>query len=193
MDAYREAAVAQSRATIDATLARLGPLAPDPNHATRVPPPIVPTLASTMAPLPPAPVVSPGLATAAVTPPNENDLTFEYIALRDRKKVVADQHADELKPLNDRMAEIEADMLARLGNAGVESLRTPSGTAFKKTTTRYNVEDGEVLVEWLQQNNRLDMMARSIKQDAIREFAEETNTLPPGIGVFSQVVVQFRK
>ncbi len=183
MDAYRAHAVEQSRANIDATLARLGPLAPDPNHATRVPPPVVPTLASTMAPLPPAP--------NAV--PNENDLTFEYIALRDRKKVVADQHAEEMEPLNKRMAEIEQDMLARLGNAGVESLRTPSGTAFKKTTTRYNVEDGEVLVEWLKQNDRLDMMARSIKQEAIREFAEETNTLPPGIGVFSQVVVQFRK
>lgn len=163
----------------------LGPLEPNPAMAVRVPPPGG-AVSAAMA----AGVISTADPDDAKT---EADLTEEYIALRDRKKEVADRHVDELAPLNDRMGAIEQLVLARLNASGVESVRTTKGTAFKKTTTRYNVADGEKLFQWIEANGRLDMVTRGIRQEAVREFAEETNSLPPGLDVFSQVVVQFRK
>jgi hypothetical protein len=148
---------------------------------------------------PPQPVLAPS---APVPPPahlgpdaskNEAELTAEYIELRNAKKSMAERQAEELAPYNDRMIAIEQTMLARLNASGVESVRTTEGTAFKKMTTRYNVEDAEKLFPWIEANGQTDMLARSVKQDAVREYFETTGHLPPGIGVFSQIGVQFRK
>jgi hypothetical protein len=124
---------------------------------------------------------------------SDADLTGEYIALRDEKKVIASRHQDELAPINDRMARIEAVMLARLDRQEVQSVKTTKGTAFKKTQTSYSVGDPEVLFPWIEANGRSDMLARSIRPDAMREYAEEHKALPPGVEVFSRTVVQFRK
>lgn len=124
---------------------------------------------------------------------SDADLTGEYIALRDEKKVIASRHQDELAPINDRMARIEAVMLARLDRQEVQSVKTTKGTAFKKTSVSYSVGDPEVLFPWIEANGRTDMLAKSIRPDAMREYAEEHKSLPPGVEVFSRTVVQFRK
>jgi hypothetical protein len=124
---------------------------------------------------------------------SDADLTGEYIALRDEKKVIASRHQDELAPINDRMARIEAVMLARLDRQEVQSVKTTKGTAFKKTSTSYSVGDPEVLFPWIEANGRTDMLTKAIRPDAMREYAEEHKALPPGVEVFSRTVVQFRK
>lgn len=148
---------------------------------------------------PPQPVLAPGMPPSAPTTlgpdagKTEADLTEEYIGLRDAKKAMAERHANELAPISDRMGAIEQTMLARLDASGVQSLRTTMGTVFKKLTTRYSVGDPDKLFSWVEANGQLDMLARSIKQDAVRSYFEETGTLPPGVEVFSQFGVQFRK
>lgn len=161
----------------------------------------------TVAPPPPNPFTSPlspavgalQVPAAAPAPVNPDDskndaqLTEEYIALRDEKKAICSRHADELAPLSDRMAAIEATMLARLDAQGVQSVKTTKGTAFKKTSTSFSVGDPDALFPWIEANGRTDMLSRSIRPDAMREYAEQHGTLPPGVEVFAKTVVQFRK
>jgi hypothetical protein len=149
--------------------------------------------------LAPVELAPPALQPVDVEQPSDPDaiktpaeLTIEYIDLRNAKKRLLDEQAEALRPFNDRMATIEAKMLARLDAAGVESMRTANGTAFKKVSTSYTVNDPEALFSWIEANGRLDMVARSIKQDTMREFAEEHKTLPPGVDTFARVAVQFR-
>ena len=121
------------------------------------------------------------------------DLTEEYINLRDEKREIQERHKEELEPLQARMNQIEAKMLARLDREGVQSVKTTKGTAFKKTSTTYKIGDAEVLFPWIEANGRTDMLAKSIRPDAMREYAEEHKTLPPGVEATSFTVVQFRK
>lgn len=165
---------------------------------------------------PPAPIVQPNppsipvMASAATTPPlmqlaanppatdpdaalNEAQLTGEYIALRDAIKDVKSRHADELAPFTDRMTKIESTMLARLSAAGVKSLNTTNGTAYQEIKQQFSVEDGDAWFAWVAANNRMDMLTKSARQDAIREFVDERQAVPPGIKVHQETVVRFRK
>jgi hypothetical protein len=124
----------------------------------------------------------------------EADLTGEYIALRDEAKRQEMQHKENMEArYSRRMDEIERKMLARLDKGGVKSFKTDLGTAFKKISTRYSVGDADELFAWIEANGQQQMLKKDIRQDPIRDYLEEHQSLPPGVKVYSEVVVQFRK
>lgn len=161
--------------------------------------PIANPFAAPPAPAVPSPFAAVGVPPAPARPvdpddaKNNADLTEEYIALRDEKREIQSRHQDELAPLQDRMGQIEMKMLARLDREGVQSVKTTKGTAFKKTSTTYSIGDAEALFPWIEAMGRTDMLTKAIRPDAMREYAEQHGTLPPGVEATSRVVVQFRK
>jgi hypothetical protein len=123
----------------------------------------------------------------------EADLVEEYITLRNTKGEVNEQAKAQLDPINKRMDEIERKMLARLANGGVDSLRTSAGTAFKKLSTKFSVENPEQLMAWVESTSNQQLLKRDVRQDEVREFMDTNGYVPPGVKVFSEFVVQFRK
>jgi hypothetical protein len=124
----------------------------------------------------------------------EAELIEQYIKLRDEKKRREAKHKEEMEAQFDkRMDEIETKVKARLDAGNMTSFKTPEGTAFKKTNTRYSVGDGEAFFTWVEQHGRSDMLKKDVRQDPVREYVEQHNEAPPGIAVYSEVVVQFRR
>jgi hypothetical protein len=141
--------------------------------------------------VPSAPTVLPNDPDSGYT---EAELIEQYIKLRDEKKRREAKHKEEMEAQFDRrMDEIEQKVKARLDAGNMTSFKTPEGTAFKKTVTRYSVGDGDEFFTWVENNNRSDMLIKNIRQEPVRDYYEQFNALPPGIAVYSEVVVQFRK
>lgn len=161
--------------------------------ATPVPafqlPPQLPQAPNPVAVPPPAPGPAP-----AVTPQqNMADLVDRYRRLRDKKKDIADEMKAKLAPYNEALDTLEALLLDALNKAGAESTRTAAGTVFKSTRTSYTVKDPAQFREWLETQQRFDLLETRVSKEALEEFVKTGASLPPGIGISSEVTVNVRK
>lgn len=149
------------------------------------------------------PAAMPAAPAAAVPPPapqpaptpaqNLEQLVDVYRQLRDRKKLLTDNLKAQLAPYNEAMDRLEVTILDALNRAGVESIRTKSGTAFKTTRSGYTVNDPAVFREWLESHQRFDLLETRVSKEAIEAMVQAGETLPPGIKISSEVIVNIRK
>lgn len=146
-----------------------------------------------VAPAPAVPPPAPGPAPAPT--PGENLAVYveKYRQLRDKKKALADEFKDAVAPYNEAMGQLESLILDALNRAGVESVRTSAGTAYKSTRSSYTVKDPAQFREWIESNNRFDLLETRVSKEAIETLVESGATLPPGLGISSEVVVNIRK
>lgn len=80
---------------------------------------------------------------------NLEQITAKYIELRDRKTEMAKKHQDEMAPLNTAMETIENWFLNQMQAEGVDSYKTPAGTAFRKVTSSVTMADHEAFKEFV--------------------------------------------
>lgn len=122
-----------------------------------------------------------------------NEYVQKYRALRDKKKAIADRHKDELAPYNEALLQLGALLLDALNKQGVESVRAAAGTAYKSTRSSYTVKDPAQFREWIEANARYDLLETRVSKEAIEALVEAGESLPPGLGISSEVVVNVRK
>lgn len=120
-------------------------------------------------------------------------MVSQYRRLRDKKKALNDELKAAIAPYTEAMDQLEVLILDALNTAGVESARTQAGTAFKSTRSSYTVRDPAVFREWIEANQRFDLLETRVSKEAIEAFAEAGGQLPPGIGISSEVTVNVRK
>lgn len=132
-------------------------------------------------------------AVGPAPPPNTQWLVENYRKLREKKKEIEDQHAQQLAPFKAAMAQIETQLLDDLNKANANSVQTSSGTAYRTTRTTYGVEDPAAFRAWIEANNRPEFYENRASKEAIEAFIEAGNPLPPGIKVSSMTTVNIRK
>lgn len=140
----------------------------------------------------PAPA-APGPSPADTPAQNLEGMVDKYRRLRDRKKALEAALKDQITPYREAMDQLETVILDALNRAGVESIRTRSGTAFKTTRTSYVVRDPAVFREWIEANGRFDLLETRVSKDGIETLLQSGASLPLGIGISSEVVVNIRK
>ncbi len=136
---------------------------------------------------------NPGAVGPAPPPIAADWLVEKYRLLRDKKKEIEDRHAEELKPFRAAMDQIEAALLDDLNRNGANSIQTNSGTAYRTTRTSYGVEDPAVFRKWVEANNVPEFYENRVSKDAVQQYVEKYNQLPPGIKVSSVTTVNIRK
>jgi hypothetical protein len=152
--------------------------------------------------------------------PTMDTVVAKYIELRDQKAEVADRHKAELEPINTSMEKIEQWLLGKMSELGVDSVKTPSGTPYKSTTTSVKMADAKEfkkfiftpviksLIELVEANGFLTedlletVLASSPKWDmvdfrpgkkGIGEFIASTDQVPPGVEISSFTTVNVRR
>ena len=116
-----------------------------------------------------------------------------YRKLRDLKDAKKKQHSEELRPLNDKIIELEAWMLNKLNEVGANSIKTESGTAYKSTQTKAKVSDWDEALTFVRTNDLWHLLERRVSKTAVEEYIESEGTPPPGIEVDSEVKLNVRK
>lgn len=126
---------------------------------------------------------------------NINDLTAQYIALRNKKAELAKMVKEQVEKLDAGMNKLEVLMLAWMNLAGVESVRTPSGTPYKTDKTGATVGDREAFMNFVKADfdERIAFITNAISKDAVRTYMDANEGVPPpGVNWYSEKTVNFK-
>lgn len=126
--------------------------------------------------------------------PNAGDVIAAYLKLREEKTRLADEHKEEMAPLNEKMGKLENYMLSLLNAASVDSMAFKGvGTMFKKNVQSVTVEEWDATLAWIRGGEHWEFLERRVSKTVVQEYSEASGEIPPGIKVTNDVVVQVRK
>ena len=110
-----------------------------------------------------------------------NKLVETYVKIRDLKASKTKQFKEEIAKFDEALDKLDARLLTYLSNANAESIRTDAGTFFKTTKTSATVADWDSLLGYILANDAYHMLEKRVAKQAVAEFKEEKNDLPPGV------------
>lgn len=120
-------------------------------------------------------------------------LIQDYVALRDKKKLIQDRHAQELAPFNAMMSRVEAYLLESLNRAGVESMRGQHGTAYKSVRTSAVVREWGETLPYILDHRLYHLLEARVAKNAAFDVIRETGEPIPGVETSSEVCVNVRR
>jgi len=121
-------------------------------------------------------------------------LIGQYVKLRDRKREMEARHKDELRPYTTIMGEIEAQLMKHMQDAGIDSVATPSGTAYQSTTPRATIQDRGAFRQFVEETGMFELVDWKANPRAVFEFIEAVGngSPPPGVNASTFTAVRFR-
>lgn len=117
----------------------------------------------------------------------------QYVKLRDKIKMLDDQHKANMKPYREALDSLNSVLLDKLNATGGDSLKTKNGTAYKSVKRTASLEDADVFMEYVIANAAFDLMDRKVNVTAAETFANEHGKLPPGVKMSSTATVNVRR
>lgn len=121
-------------------------------------------------------------------------LIKKYISLRDRREARKREYDATDAADKAAMGKIENDMLRRLNERGTDSSTVRGvGVAFKKTRSYCSVADWDIFFRYVQENQAWHMLTHAASKDAVSEFKEANNDLPPGLNWTETIAVNFNR
>jgi hypothetical protein len=123
-----------------------------------------------------------------------DDLVLKYIQTREKKsKIKATYDADKAKydTLQDK---IEALLLIRFKELGIDSVKTEFGTAYSSTQTSATLADWDAFRAFCQnQADPFQYLDRKANKTAVEQYRSSNDELPPGINWSETRTVNFRR
>lgn len=117
-------------------------------------------------------------------PEGVDDLVDEFIDLRDAKEASAALHKARDAGLTARMDAIEAELLKRMSEGGMQSVGTKRGTAMMQQKTSAKVGDWEEVLKYAVGGN-LDLLGKHVSKEAVKAYMEANDgATPPGVEWF---------
>ena len=96
--------------------------------------------------------------------PNVEEVIRGYVKLRDKKNELKREHAEELRPINEKMSLLENWLLRDLQTRKVESQKTKEGTAFMQTASAATVKDRDAFFEFVIKNEMWDLLENRVSK-----------------------------
>lgn len=120
-------------------------------------------------------------------------LVDKYIKLRDAKAKATRQFKDKMAGVDAVLTRMEGTLLQKLNELGIESARAVSGTAYKSTRVSATVADWDQTLEFIKENGEWQMLERRVSKDAVQQYREVHDDLPPGVNWREEIVVNVRR
>ena len=115
-----------------------------------------------------------------------DELVGKYVQLRDRKAEMDSEHKLRVARVNEALDKIESILLKEFSESGLESVRTPAGTAYTVTRTSATVADREVFLTFAV-DGHLDMLENRVSKSAVEEYIEASGVPPPGVNIRREI------
>lgn len=120
-------------------------------------------------------------------------LVDKYIKLRDAKAKATRQFKDKMAGVDAVLTRMEGTLLQKLNELGIESARAVSGTAYKSIRVSATVADWDQTLEFIKENGEWQMLERRVSKDAVQQYREVHDDLPPGVNWREEIVVNVRR
>ena len=122
-----------------------------------------------------------------------DELVGAYVKLRQKKATIKAEFDDKVKPVDAAMDRIESALLDIFNQTGVESVKTPHGTAYTTTRTSAKVADWDSFIAYIKAHDAFELLERRAGKDAVEQFKAANDELPPGISWTAVRAINFRQ
>lgn len=116
-----------------------------------------------------------------------------YRSVREKKQEMQKAHKEQLAPLNTVLDKLERYLLAEMRKEGVKNFKTESGTAFQESRNSVTVKDWKEFLDYVKSTDSWGLLAQRASKAAVDEFIADTEELPPGLKMVSELTVKVRK
>ena len=125
--------------------------------------------------------------------PTLDSIVSMYVRVRDEKRAIEARHKEELAPLNGSLLKLEAHIQKRLHGMEATSVKTPSGTAYLSTLSKYKVQDYATFFDFVKEHELWHLVDIKPVKAAMDDYAEETNNVLPGLALERSVSARVRR
>jgi len=123
---------------------------------------------------------------------NVEKLVGLYIVVRDEIERLKEKHKKELQKAVDLQEELTGKITEFLSQHGVDSVKTPAGTAYSSVKYSASLADPEAFMKYVIDNQNWDLLDRKANVTACRTYVDEHNHLPPGVNLSSRETLGVR-
>jgi hypothetical protein len=124
---------------------------------------------------------------------NTGDMIKRYIELRDYKEARTKAFEEEMKPYTAAMATIEGAVSQQITDLGGESIKTEHGTAYHSEIMSVKVASREEFMRFVMEDQREEFLTSAVSKEAVRDWIEKYQALPPGVDVTKILKTNFRR
>lgn len=121
------------------------------------------------------------------------ELVEKYIKLRDAKAKLSQKHKDKVAQIDEILEAIEAALLEQFDQHGIDSVRSEAGTAYTSTRVSASVADWDAVLNYVRDKDLWNLLERRVSKDAVKQFREEHDDLPPGVNWSEEKVINIRR
>jgi len=122
-----------------------------------------------------------------------NDAIEAYITVRDKKAALKKQQAQELEKYDTALKGLEAEILKYFGRVGIDSAKTPSGTAYKSTSKRVSMSDWDAFIAYVKETDSWELLTHAASKSAVEQYKATNDSVPPGVNWSEEVTINVRR
>ena len=123
-----------------------------------------------------------------------DDLVETYIRIREKKSQLRAEYEAKVAKYDDAQDKIEALLLRRFGELGIDSIKTAAGTAYTTTRSAATIADWDAYREFLErQEDPFIFLEHRASKTAIEQYKAANEDIPPGVSWSETRVVNFRR
>lgn len=104
-----------------------------------------------------------------------------YLLIRAEMEKLDEEFSKAMKPLRDINNLLTGYFEKFLTDTGQQTAVTPLGTVHWNTRTTAKLEDPEAFMQYVIANSQWDLLDRRANGSAVKDQAEKTGSLPPGV------------
>jgi len=113
-----------------------------------------------------------------------------YVKIRNKQKELSAEFKQKDDELQQQLRKVELALLQHCKDHEVESVRTNSGTFFRRVKTRYWTENWEAMHRFIVENQLPDFLERRLHQSNVKQFlADNPDNVPPGLSMSSEYAI----
>ena len=122
-----------------------------------------------------------------------SEVVEKYIELRTKKAQFKAEYDMKVADIDKNLDKIEGKLLEVFEQTGLDSVKTPFGTAYTTTKTSVPVADKEVFMEFVRSNDEWPLLEVRASKASVEQYKEEHGELPPGVNWRVERVVNVRR
>lgn len=121
-----------------------------------------------------------------------DELVERYLRTKELRATMKKVYTEKVAPLDQAMADIEAQILQHFNETGQTSAKTAHGTPYISLRESFPVADRDTYLDFVRENEAWDMLESRANKTAVQAWKEEHGELPPGLNYRAERTVNIR-
>lgn len=122
-----------------------------------------------------------------------NELVKRFLDLRAKREELKSSYEIADGALQEEMNAVQKELHSYMKENGVDSVKTPMGTAYTKLDKKVSVGDWNAFHNFCMGRGDLSMIQKRPSSTAVLQYLDETGSLPPGCSLYQEYIVLIRK